>query len=101
MSGRDDLRRFWALLASIDEVRSGWENDAACQGIDPALFYPEPGEETAEAVAVCEGCVVQAECLTVALERNERFGIWGGAPHRQRRLLRAARRADRDRGAAA
>ncbi|MDU4245002.1 MAG: WhiB family transcriptional regulator, partial [Varibaculum cambriense] len=36
----------------------------------------------------CELCEVRDECLSYALENDERFGIWGGLSERERRRLR-------------
>jgi WhiB family redox-sensing transcriptional regulator len=63
-----------------------WHARANCLGVDPALFFPERGEQTAEAKEVCTGCVVKAECLEQGL--TEKHGIWGGKSERERRKLR-------------
>lgn len=68
-----------------------WELHGMCAGLDSALFFPERGESTDQARAVCADCPVQAECLQAALERNERFGIWGGTSARERQQLRRRR----------
>lgn len=65
-----------------------WKARAACRGMDPALFYPGPGETTAHARAVCAGCPVREECAAYALAGNEMYGIWGGLPRKQRRQQR-------------
>lgn len=67
-----------------------WRWDALCAQVDPELFYPEPERATtSQARRVCLACPVRAECLADALERNERFGIWGGTSERERRGLRS------------
>ena len=66
--------------------------DAACRGLDPAMFYPEPGESAALACDVCEGCGVRLHCLEYALAEKQLLGIWGGHSERSRRRLRAERR---------
>ena len=44
---------------------------------------------------VCAACPVQAECLTYAVSRPEKYGTWGGlnederASERRRRMRRA------------
>jgi len=38
---------------------------------------------------VCAGCAVRAECLQEALDRGERFGVWGGLSEGERRALAA------------
>ena len=69
-----------------------WRLQANCVGVEPELFFPERGRSTAEAKAVCAGCVVRDECLEWALDTHERFGIWGGTSERERRVLRRRRR---------
>lgn len=51
----------------------------------PDLFFPEdvPDPElraayTKTAKAICQSCPVLEACFTYAMERGERFGIWGG-----------------------
>lgn len=66
-------------------------DNAACKGIDPALFYPGRGHSVTEAKAVCEGCPVKAECLEWALDNGEKYGIWGGLSERERRRIRRDR----------
>jgi hypothetical protein len=50
---------------------------AACAGTaDPELWFDPWRVE--EAKAACGRCPAQAGCLTYALERRIRFGVWGG-----------------------
>jgi WhiB family redox-sensing transcriptional regulator len=67
----------------IDEP-ADWEADAICREVDPELWFPEKGEHSTNAARLCGQCPVQGECLDAALERDERFGIWGGLNTRQR-----------------
>lgn len=59
-----------------------------CAQADPDAFHPEQGAPVAPAVAICQRCPVQAQCLEYALAHDERFGIWGGTTARQRQDLR-------------
>ena len=68
----------------------GWRDRANCRGVDPDLFFPERGEPTRDAKAVCQGCTVWWPCLVDALARGEKHGIWGGLSERERRRLRRA-----------
>lgn len=68
-----------------------WQLLSNCLGVDPDLFYPERGASTADAKAVCAGCVVRDDCLEYALANGEKFGIWGGTSERERRALRRER----------
>ena len=70
-----------------------WRHKAACLNEDPELFFPigNTGPALAqieEAKKVCQRCPVRTECLSYALDHDERFGIWGGLSERERRRLR-------------
>lgn len=80
-------------LPALRTERAPWQSQAACAGVDPDLFYPDRGESTDEAKAVCGACDVRETCLEYALTNRERFGIWGGASENERRVLRRARHA--------
>ena len=67
--------------------RPAWHDLARCAETDPEMFFPEKGESTRPAKRVCAGCEVRAECLQDALDRGERFGVWGGLSERERRVL--------------
>lgn len=71
-----------------DDEPLGWQGDALCAQTDPEAFFPEKGGSTREAKRICDSCEVRAECLSYALENDERFGIWGGLSERERRKLR-------------
>jgi len=79
------------LLTLIEDDESGslaWQSRALCAQTDPEAFFPEKGGSTREAKRVCAKCEVRAECLGYALDKDERFGIWGGMSERDRRRLR-------------
>ncbi|TYC98966.1 WhiB family transcriptional regulator [Arthrobacter echini] len=71
-----------------DEGELSWQADALCAQTDPEAFFPEKGGSTRDAKKVCGSCIVKSECLEYALEKDERFGIWGGMSERERRRLR-------------
>ena len=64
-----------------------WTEKALCAETNPEVFFPSMGGSIAEAKKVCKRCIVQAECLTYALDHSERFGIWGGLSDRERAKL--------------
>ena len=84
---------FDALMYGEDGEPPWWHSYAACANVDPDLFFPERGESTSEAKAVCFTCPVREECLEYALRAGEKFGIWGGMSERERRRIRRARAA--------
>ena len=69
-----------------------WNDQAACRGLDPEIFYPVSEEEAERAKAVCGQCAVQASCLEHALGSRERDGVWGGATEKERRRIIRQRR---------
>lgn len=68
--------------------REPWMHAAACRGLNPELFHPQPGESSDQAKAVCAGCPVRTECLDYAMAHYELFGVWGGTSQKQRSQLR-------------
>ncbi|WP_327415469.1 WhiB family transcriptional regulator [Streptomyces sp. NBC_01233] len=86
--------RYWPDTRHNSTPRPAhWDRNAACRHEDPALFFPE-GEETevleqtAAAKEICRSCPVVHPCLVDALDRDERFGVWGGLDEDDRlRLL--------------
>jgi len=89
---RQDLDRLAADVADrrAGDSRDQWRDRANCRGVDPNLFFPERGESTRDAKAVCQGCTVRHHCLVDALVTGEKFGIRGGLSERERRRLRRA-----------
>lgn len=65
-----------------------WQDQAACRTHDPALWFPGDGDSktAARAKLICQTCPVADQCLTDAIERRERYGIWGGMGWEQRRV---------------
>jgi WhiB family transcriptional regulator, redox-sensing transcriptional regulator len=76
-------------------TRGRWRMLAACQSIDPELFFPVSAsgkslEQVTAAKAVCAACPVRQECLAFAFRTGQVHGIWGGltAEERQQALRR-------------
>ena len=80
------------LPAWPDETALDWQQRALCAQTDPDGFFPEKGGSTREAKRTCMSCEVKAECLTYALENDERFGVWGGLSENERRRLKRGAR---------
>ncbi len=74
--------------------RPGWQTLGACRGVATSVFFAGQGESTAAAKAVCQSCVVRAECAEYALATGQRFGVWGGLSERERRRIRSQRRTE-------
>jgi WhiB family transcriptional regulator, redox-sensing transcriptional regulator len=76
-------------LARLAGQPGDWRDSALCAQTDPEIFFPDKGESVTAAKRVCAACEVRAECLQEALDRGERFGVWGGLSERERRTLTA------------
>jgi WhiB family transcriptional regulator, redox-sensing transcriptional regulator len=80
-------------LQILTEVREmTWADQALCAEVGGDEWFPEKGDSTRNAKAVCRRCEVRQACLTYALEHDERFGIYGGLTERERRDLKRARK---------
>jgi WhiB family redox-sensing transcriptional regulator len=94
------LARLFAVEAEND-----WRPKAACNGLDPDMFFAsedlenrqERRDREAAAKTVCARCTVVEECLDYALAAGERYGVWGGLNADERRALK---RRGADEGAA-
>lgn len=78
-------------MTIVDDT--AWMDEALCAQIGGDVFHPENGEGFEEARAACALCPVRQQCLDYATEHDIRYGVWGGAPHRER----AGRRKQADR----
>lgn len=77
------------MVVTLDR---SWMADALCRNADPALFFPDRGQPSAWALAVCARCPVREVCADYADAHYERHGVWGGLTFEQR-MRRARERA--------
>lgn len=85
-----------ARLWEVPEWKDlSWQEHAACRGTDPEFFYYE-GDERGNnyrakadyAKRICAVCPVRLECLTDAVERDDRFSIQGGTTPKDRGVVK-------------
>jgi len=86
---------------SVKADYASWWDLAACQRVDPELFFPVsqvgPAQlQEARAKSVCARCTVQMQCLEYAMATHQLHGVWGGLGENERRRLRAVHTAERD-----
>ena len=80
----------WALLAADADVpdlpsgRPSWHAHAACHGRGDLMFSTDR-RRIAEAKELCRRCPAQERCARDALERGEKYGVWGGLAEGDRR----------------
>lgn len=66
-----------------------WHELGACK-LFPELDWVDAKNEQALACRlICRACPVRLECATGALERRERWGIWGGLDYHDRKRIAA------------
>jgi WhiB family redox-sensing transcriptional regulator len=68
----------------MDEERLSWQEDGACRGSEPDVFFPVSDDDAWGAKQICRRCVVQTPCLVYALQNRERYGVWGGTTEKER-----------------
>lgn len=78
---------------SSGAIRADWRDSAACNDVEPDLFFPIGTTGPAllqidKAKRICETCPVREPCLRWALQSGEDAGIWGGTTGEERRALR-------------
>lgn len=80
-----------------------WIENAICATTkNPGLWFSNDPTDIQAAKAVCRRCPVSDRCLAGAVERDERWGVWGGLDlnrdldvNARRKILRKERRAKR------
>lgn len=71
-------------------VRPAWMRDALCREHPEVSFFPERGQSTEPAKAICRACLVRQECADYAASLPEPTGgVWGGMSGRDRRRVRS------------
>lgn len=68
---------------SLAVADTSWFPRAACRGINPEVFFPDPDHPEfrsmqQDAEAVCSTCPVIIPCAQYALDNGEKVGTWGG-----------------------
>ena len=71
-----------------------WRTHAACRGTPVEVFFPEHGESTSAAKAICATCPVTVDCLAEATTDYGyvTWGVWAGTSMRQRGVSRSSER---------
>gem|GEM_PF-1934728 len=74
--------------ARSPSAREGWQADGACKEHPGAWWFDHDRKVMQRAKAICDRCLVRAECLEHALARRELSGIWGATAPSERDELR-------------
>ena len=62
-----------------------WYAKAECRNYNPELWHSDEAEDISQAKKHCQACPVREECLALAYQNDEQFGIWGGLTVKERR----------------
>ena len=65
-----------------------WQQQAACRGCDPDIWFPTRGKDVHQAKTICAECPVIGQCRSWAIFYGERQGVWGGLTGNERRRAR-------------
>lgn len=76
------------LTPVADPRKVTWRDFALCAEADPEAWFPDTGEPSAPAKAICAACFVRGQCLDYALATDQAWGVWGGLSECQRRKLK-------------
>lgn len=74
---------------------SSWADYGLCRSADPEAWFPEKGQSSRAARAVCAGCPVRNLCLLDWWDASQNtayrmIGVWGGLTEGERRKLQPA-----------
>lgn len=73
--------------------RDHWTDQARCKGLGHLFFAPKGDyKSNRKAREICSECPVAFECLSFAIQNDERYGIYGGLGYTQRRKMVIKRR---------
>jgi WhiB family transcriptional regulator, redox-sensing transcriptional regulator len=71
-----------------------WQERAACRGMNSSVFFSPPGEKgrarqqrEERARRICGQCEVIDACAAMALDCEERYGVWGGLSAGERETI--------------
>jgi len=64
-----------------------FQDKANCLSADPTIFFSAKLKDKAEALSLCNACVVRDKCLDFALEMESVDGIYGGLLGDERKAL--------------
>lgn len=55
-----------------------WHENAPCRSVDGDLWFPDIGDNGEQAKRICRTCLYKAPCITEAIGRGEKHGIYAG-----------------------
>lgn len=93
-AGLGDRTRATDVEELLGFLRPAWHRYALCKtpagrGVN---FFPERGEDSRPAKALCTECTARPECTAWAMAQDATLqGIWGGLSQRERRQRRGSR----------
>jgi WhiB family redox-sensing transcriptional regulator len=82
-----------SFAKDVSKPRPPWMRDALCLEYPDVTWFPSSNlcVDYDAPLAICDRCLVRAECLAYALECKIDYGVWGGMTAPDRRRVLAAR----------
>lgn len=73
----------------LSRANMSWMEYGICQNRDEdaKIFFPEPGNNAAQAKKMCGRCPVRTKCLEWSITTRQMYGIWGGVAEKKRRRM--------------
>lgn len=62
----------------LDPLSKQCPEDLPCRVFDSQLWFATSPVDLERAKSLCAECPARAECLAMALEHHEPWGVWGG-----------------------
>ncbi|MFM7063862.1 MAG: WhiB family transcriptional regulator [Actinomycetes bacterium] len=84
-----------AAAAVLGDAATAVAALGACRNLGPALFFSDELDDIIAAKRLCQTCPVRSDCLSEAVARGERYGIWGGQLFEEGRIVLSKRRKGR------
>ena len=82
-----------ARMPALRNDSWAWQADAACQDVNPDVFFAADSERGIRrrakellAKSLCATCPVEHNCRSYALAVGEAYGVWGGTTEYERGL---------------
>ncbi len=92
-----DWRARQAERSRLGRLSRAIEQNAACAGEDPELFFPKSADGVELAKQICRGCLVVRECLVQGIRLRDKYAVLGATtPEERATLLRHLARKRRE-----
>jgi hypothetical protein len=75
----------------LESRKNSWQDEALCAlpQIEPfkEMFFSDNEDDVKNSKIICSACPVRKQCLELALENKEIWGVWGGVDQDELRIV--------------